>query len=61
MASLISKGRIIEYPDIVIAATFTAVGGNYLITLNKSHFESIPQLKSKVFTPREFSEEMPRT
>ena len=53
LAYLIKKGKIIEYPDIVIAATFDIIKGNYLLTLNKTHFESIPELKGNVFTPKE--------
>ena len=53
MAYLIKKGKIVEYPDAVIAATFNVINGDYLLTLNKSHFEIIPELKGKVFTPVE--------
>ena len=55
MAYLIKKGKIIEYPDIVIASTFDIIKGDYLLTLNKSHFEHIPELKGKVFTPKELN------
>jgi tRNA(fMet)-specific endonuclease VapC len=48
-AYLIKKGKMIEYPDTVIAATFSSIGGDYLLTLNKSHFELIPELNGKVF------------
>ena len=58
MAYLIKKGRVIEFPDIVIAATFDIIDGDYLLTLNKSHFENIPELKGKVFTPKELKEKI---
>lgn len=53
LSHLIKKGKVIEYPDIVIAATFSIINGDYLLTLNKSHFEFIPELKGKVLTPKE--------
>lgn len=53
MAYLIKKGKIIEYPDVVIAATFDVISGDYILTLNKSHFESIPEIKGKVVNVRE--------
>ncbi|MBI1935473.1 type II toxin-antitoxin system VapC family toxin [Candidatus Woesearchaeota archaeon] len=55
LAFLIKKGKIIEFPDVVIAATFNVLGGNYLLTLNKHHFEHITELKGKVFTPKELN------
>lgn len=53
-AKLIKAGKIIEYPDIVIAATFNKIEGDYLLTLNKAHFDVIAELKGKVFTPEDF-------
>lgn len=55
MAYLIAEGKIIEYPDVVIAATFKIEDADYLITLNKNHFETLPDLKGKVYTPKEFA------
>lgn len=53
MAYLIKKGKRTEYQDAVIAATFNKIDGNYLLTLNKSHFDLLPELRGKVFTPKE--------
>lgn len=55
MAYLISNGKTIEYPDVVIAATFKIMQADYLLTLNKAHFQSIPELKDKVYEPKEFA------
>lgn len=49
MAYLISKGEVIEYQDIVIAATFLVSDGDYLITENTEHFSRIPTIKSNVY------------
>lgn len=54
LAYLITEGKIIEYPDAAIAATFKVTGSDYLLTLNKAHFERIPDLKGKIYEPREF-------
>lgn len=54
LAYLIIEGKMVEYQDVVIAATFFASHSDYLITLNKSHFLVFPKLKGKVFTPVEF-------
>ena len=45
---------MIEYPDTVIAATFKIEDADYLLTLNEAHFENIPDMKGKVFAPKEF-------
>ena len=58
LAYLIKKGKIVEYPDIVIAATFNVIDGDYLITLNKSHFENLPELKGKIMTPKELKDKI---
>ena len=55
LAYLIAEGGIIEYQDAAIAATFTVAEANYLLTLNKRHFEAIPDLKGRVYSPEEFS------
>ena len=44
---------MIEYPDAAIAATAKETNSDYLITLNKAHFLSIPDLKGKVYEPKE--------
>ena len=54
IAFLTVEGNIIEFPDIVIAATAIETNSDYLITLNKQHFQRLPELKGKVFTPSEF-------
>ena len=58
LALLIKAGKIIEFPDVVIAATFDIINADYLLTLNKSHFENIQKLKGKVFTPKELKEKL---
>lgn len=45
------KEASIEYPDVLIAATFLAAGGDLLITLNKKDFLFFPQLKGRILTP----------
>ncbi|HLC73044.1 MAG TPA: hypothetical protein VJH20_00235, partial [Candidatus Nanoarchaeia archaeon] len=55
LAFLITEGRIIEYQDVAIAATFKITSSDYLLTLNKNHFENLPDLKTKVYVPKEFS------
>ncbi len=54
-AYLIAEGKIIGYQDSAIAATFSTTGADYLLTLNKKHFERIPEMKGKVYTPTEFT------
>ena len=55
MAYLISNGKPVEYPDVVIAATFKIMQADYLLTLNKAHFQLIPEIKDKVYEPKEFA------
>ena len=55
LAYLIAEGYVIEYQDAAIAATFKITDSDYLLTLNKNHFERIPDLKNKIYTPKEFS------
>jgi len=55
-AYLISQGLPIEYQDIIIAASFILTNSGYFLTKNKAHFERIPALKDKLFTPEEFTE-----
>lgn len=52
-AFLITNGSIIEYQDVVIAATFIYKMGDYLLTKNKKHFVLIPELMDKVLTSDE--------
>ena len=49
------KEKSIEYPDVLIAATFLSLRGEALITLNKKDFQIFPHIKEKVFTPEEFT------
>jgi predicted nucleic acid-binding protein len=55
-AYLITKGQPIEYQDVVIAASFLLECCDVLLTENKNHFERLPNLKSKVMTPKELSQ-----
>jgi predicted nucleic acid-binding protein len=47
-AHLISKGKMVEFQDIIIAASFVTSHSDYLLTLNKKHFDRFPQLQKKV-------------
>ena len=47
MAYLISNGKPVEYPDVVIAATFKIMQADYLLILNKEHFQLIQEIKDK--------------
>ena len=58
IAQLIKAGKIIEFQDTVIAATFAKLRGNYLVTLNKKHFNNISEIKDKVYTPYMLSEKI---
>ncbi|HLC50247.1 MAG TPA: type II toxin-antitoxin system VapC family toxin [Candidatus Nanoarchaeia archaeon] len=58
LAYLISHGKIIEYQDVAIAATFKATDSDYILTLNKAHFEHLPELSGKIYTPAEFSKKL---
>jgi len=53
-AYLITEGLPIEFPDVVVAASFLVTNSEILLTENKKHFKRIPALKGRVFTPREF-------
>ena len=55
IAYLVAEGKIIQYQDIAIAATFRETDADYLLTFNSDHFERLPDLKGKVFTPVEFA------
>ena len=48
------KLESIEYPDVLIGASFLSSGSDALITLNKKDFMILPGLKDKVFTIEEF-------
>ena len=54
LAYLIVQDRRIEYQDVAIAATFSVIGSEFLLTLNKKDFNSMPDLEGKVFSPEEF-------
>ncbi len=54
-AYLVSEGKLIEYQDVAIAATFTVMDADYLLTLNKAHFEMLPDVRGKIYEPREFA------
>ncbi len=53
MAYLIQEGKIIEFQDIIIAASFIASDGDYLITNNLDHFQRIPKIKNNVISQKE--------
>ncbi len=53
---LSKKQHEIEYPDVLIAATFFSARCDAIITLNKKDFLLFPQLQGKVYTPEEFKE-----
>ena len=53
-----NKKDWVEYPDVLIAATFFATRCDALLTLNKKDFLIFPGLKNKVFTPEEFEKQM---
>ena len=53
LAYLIAKGNKIEYQDVVIAATGKIAEVDYILTLNKEHFNAIPDFREKVYTPKE--------
>ena len=49
------KEKSIEYPDVIIAATFLSSKSDFLLTLNKKDFIVFPQLRHVVYTPDEFA------
>mgnify|MGYP001615889171 CR=1 FL=1 len=55
IAYLIAEDKTIEYQDVAIAATFKVTDADYLLTLNKAHFELLPDLKGRVYEPKEFA------
>ena len=54
-AYLITNGKKIEFPDVLISATSLILKCDYLITFNKKHFQRIPMLFDKVLEPQEFT------
>ena len=55
MAFSFSNKKIIQFQDVLIAATAIEIGAQYLITENKKDFVLIPTLKDKIFTIDELS------
>ncbi|MHA1315744.1 MAG: type II toxin-antitoxin system VapC family toxin [Candidatus Helarchaeota archaeon] len=53
-AYLIANGKKIDFQDVLIAATFTIQDCDFLLTFNKKHFERIPLILEKIYTPTEF-------
>lgn len=53
-AFLIGEGKMIEFPDILIAATALVERADALLTLNRKDFLVFPNLKDMVRTPAEF-------
>jgi predicted nucleic acid-binding protein len=60
-AYLIINGKKIEFQDVLIAATSIILNCDYLLTLNKAHFERIPSLEKNIFNPQEFKEKFSDT
>ncbi len=52
------KQEQIEYPDVLIAATFFSSGSDVLLTLNVKDFILFEALKEKVYTPEAFTQKM---
>lgn len=50
-AYLISQGKKIELPDVIISATCLVNNLDVILTFNKKHFRNIPSLKFKAMTP----------
>ena len=57
-AYLIINGKVIDFQDVLIAATSIILKCNFIITKNKNHFERIPALKDRVLTPTELNERL---
>lgn len=55
LAYLITDDRKIEYQDVAIAATAIMNDCDYLLTLNKKDFLVFPDLKNKVYDPKELA------
>ncbi|MBI4438585.1 type II toxin-antitoxin system VapC family toxin [Candidatus Woesearchaeota archaeon] len=55
IAYLISQGTPIEYADAAIAATAKTTGCDYIITLNKKHFQAISEIRNMAVTPSEMA------
>ena len=53
-AYLISQGKKIELPDVIISATCLVNDLDVILTFNDKHFRNIPSLKFKVMTPFQF-------
>ncbi len=50
-AYLISQGKKIELPDVIISATCLVNNLDVILTFNNKHFRNIPSLKNKVMNP----------
>lgn len=48
------KEKHIEYPDVLIAATFFSAHCDVLLTLNMKDFTLLQNIKEKVYTPESF-------
>ena len=57
-AYLISQGKKIELPDVIISATCLAKNLDVILTFNNKHFRNIPSLKFKTMTPFQFKSVM---
>jgi predicted nucleic acid-binding protein len=57
-AYLIINGKIIEFQDVLIAATALILNCDFILTFNKEHFERIPALINRIYNPLELKEKM---
>jgi len=55
LAYTIISGKLVEYPDVVISATAIQTNSDYVLTLNKQHFDVFAELKGKIFSTDEFA------
>ena len=53
-AYLISQGKKIELPDVIISATCLVNNLDVILTFNNKHFSYIPSLRFKTMTPFQF-------
>jgi len=52
------KEKSVDYPDILIAATFLTLNCDYLVTLNKKDFLVFPRIKEYVLDYKELEEKI---
>jgi predicted nucleic acid-binding protein len=52
-AGLVVQGKLLDFADVLIAASALACGADALVTENKAHFAVHKALQGKVFTAKE--------